>query len=199
MTYVPYTAEGARPFYRRFERRYRAFGAHEFVCLPADAPELRGAPGDRKRLLRSLHDSDVVYLAGGNTFEFLHHLRESGLLAELTRFHARGGVLAGLSAGALLLTRDIALAGYPPFDRDPNEVGLAKQSQAALGLVDFDFFPHFRRSARYRDALARWSKRMQRPVYACPDGSGVVVEGDCFTAHGEVWLFDRGHESRIGD
>jgi dipeptidase E len=199
MTYVPYTTPGARLYFKRFERRYRAFGATEFACVAADAPELRGPKRVRAALLRELHESDIVYLAGGNTFEFLDNLRRSELLPELARFHARGGVLAGLSAGALLLTPDIELAGYPPFDRDPNEVGLAGRGLRALGLVDFEFFPHYRRSARYRDALARWSRRSGRPVYACRDGSGIVVEGDCFTAHGEVWLFDGGHESRVGD
>jgi dipeptidase E len=199
MTYVPYTTPGARPFFQRFERRYRAFGATAFVCVAADSPALRGTRRARSALLRELHDSDIVYLAGGNTFEFLDNLRRSDLLPELARFHARGGVLAGLSAGALLLTPDIELAGYPAFDRDPNDVGIPRARLGALGLVDFDFFPHFRRSARYRDALAAWSRRSGRPVYACRDGSGIVVEGDCFTAHGEVWIFDRGHASRIGD
>ena len=192
MTYVPFCSEGALPFFRRFERRYRAFGATRFECLPVDDPALRG---DRQSE-RTLLESDVVYLAGGNTFYFLMHLRRSGLLPVLRRFAERGGVLAGLSAGALLLTPNIALAGYPPFDRDENEVGI--RNQAALNLVAFEFFPHYRQSARLRDALLRYSRRCPRPVYACRDGSGIVVEGDRFTAHGDVYLFDRGRIRQIG-
>ncbi len=192
MTYVPYCSEGSAPFFRRFERRYRAFGASHFRCLPVDDPTLHG---DR-RAERGLLESDVVYLAGGNTYYFLKHLRRSGLMKVLRRFAERGGVIAGLSAGALLLTPHIALAGYPPFDRDENEVGLRNES--ALGLVGFEFFPHYRRSKRMREALLAYSRRCGRPVYACPDGSGIVIEGDRFTAHGDVFLFDRGRIRQIG-
>lgn len=198
MTYVPYTHEGARPFYQRFVRRYRGFGATHFDCVAPDRPELVSDPRARRRAARTLQESDIVYLSGGNTFHFLHHLRCSGLLEALAVHASRGKVVAGLSAGGILMTPNIGLAGYPPFDRDDDEIGLGPHRQRALGLVDFDFFPHYRSSERYRDALARYSRRTGRALYACRDGSGIVIEGDCFTAHGEVWLFDHGRLRRIG-
>jgi len=199
MTYMPYTIAGALPFYRRFERRYRAFGATRFACVAADDPRLAGNRAAWSAAARKIAGSDIVYLAGGNTYHFLAHLRRSGLLLELGRFAARGGVVAGLSAGALILTPHIALAGYPPFDRDSNDVGLRPAQCKGLGLVGFEFFPHYRRSTRYRESLRAYSRRSRGPVYACPDGSGIVVEGDRFTAHGEVWQFRSGQVSRIGD
>ncbi len=198
MTYVPFTADGARPFFRRFVQRYTRFGATDFHCIAPDDPLLVADGPDRRRVLADLAASDVVYLAGGNTFHFLHHLRRSGLLDAVDRFARRGGVVAGLSAGGILMTPDIGLAAYPEFDRDEDEIGLSKRARRALGLVDFEFFPHFRRSKRYREALAAYSRASGRALYACRDGSGIVVEGDRFTAHGEVWLFDRGRERRIG-
>ena len=198
MTYVPFTADGARPFYRRFVTRYSRFGATDFHCVAPDDPSLAREGPERRQVLAEIAASDVVYLAGGNTFHFLHHLRRSGLLAPLERFARRGGVVAGLSAGGILLTPHIGLAAYPEFDRDEDEIGLSPRACRALGLVDFEFFPHFRRSKRYRDALATYSQSSGRALYACRDGSGIVVEGDRFTAHGEVWLFDRGQERRIG-
>jgi len=199
MTYVPFTAEGAQPFFRRFERRYRPFGGSHFHCVPPDLAELTRPGPARRRAAETVLASDVVYLAGGNTFYFLMHLRRSGLLPVLKRFAARGGVLAGLSAGAHLLTPHIALAGYPTFDCDENEVGLSRRELGALGVVGFEFLPHYRHSPRYRRALAAYSRRSGRPVYACRDGSGIVVEGDRFTAHGDVWSYERGVERKIGD
>lgn len=193
MTYMPYTVEGALPFYRRFQRRYRAFGGSSFACIAADDPEL-----SFERAVRTIRCSDIVYLAGGNTFHFLAWLKRSRLFDELARFARRGGVVAGLSAGALILTPQIGLAGYPEFDRDPNDVRLARRRWSGLGLVGFEFFPHYRHSSRYRNALKKYSKSSGRPVYACRDGSGVVVEGDRFTAHGDVWQFVGGHGSKIG-
>lgn len=191
MTYVPMSEEGSRVFFRRFERRYRSFGGTHFQCLPVDVPRPASSPSAEQILLAS----DVVYLSGGNTYYFLHHLRRARLIGVLRRFVERGGVLAGLSAGAILMTPHIGLAGYPPFDRDENEVGL--RNEASLGLVGFEFFPHFRNSKRLRDALLRYSQRSARPVYACRDGSGLVIEGDRLTAHGDVFLFDRGLMRKI--
>ncbi len=197
MAYLPFTAEGAAPWFRRFERRFRAFGGRDFVCLPADLPELAHAGPARRRRIEALLASDVVFLSGGNTFTFLANLRRSGLLAALRRFAARGGVLAGVSAGAHLLTPHIRLAGHPPFDRDENEVGLPPRALGALDLVDLEFFPHYRHSPRYRRALAAWSRREPRPLYAGRDGSGLVIEGARIAPVGDVWRFDAGRETRI--
>lgn len=198
MTYVPFTLDGSRPFFRRFERRYRAFGAERFDLVAPDDPRLLEDRDAFRDAVRTLRASDVVYLAGGNTFYFLDALRRSGLFEELRAFARRGGVIAGLSAGALILTPHIGLAGYPSFDRDPNDVGLGARGRRGLGVVPFEFFPHFRRSPRYREALLEYSRTARGAVYACPDGSGIVVEGDRFTAHGRVWLFDRGRAVEIG-
>lgn len=198
MTYMPFTAERCAAYFHRFQRRYRAFGGTHFQCVPADLPELSSCRRSRAEAARKLRSSDVVYLAGGNTFYFLHHLRRSGLLAVLRKFAARGGVIAGLSAGAHLITPHIALAGFPEFDRDDNEVALPRNRLRSLGLVGFEFFPHYRNSRRYREALREYSSTSGRPLFACRDGSGIVVEGDCFTIHGDVWLFDRGFASKVG-
>ena len=191
MLYLPYHSDGAEVFYKRFQRRYRRFGATHFDCLPVDQLSLRNDPAAVRRVM----SSDVIYLAGGNTFYFLKHLKRSGLAPVLKRFGARGGVLAGLSAGALILTPNIELAGYPPFDRDENDVGLT--NLRALNLVRFEFFPHYRNSKKLNDALLHYSRHRRHPVYACRDGSGIVIEDDRFTAHGEVRLFHAGLSLKI--
>jgi dipeptidase E len=197
MTYIAFTADGAAHFYHRFVRRYKAFGGTDFHCLAADDPTYARPGPARQVAAKILLASDVVYLSGGNTFHFLMHLRRSGLVDVLRRFADRGGVLAGLSAGAILTTPNIGLAAYPPFDRDENEVEIPESRWGALDLVDFEFFPHFRTSRKIRDALCSYSERSRFPLYACRDGSGIIVEGDRFTAHGDVWLFDRGQERKI--
>jgi len=198
MTYVPFTAEGAGPFFRRFERRFRVFGGTHFHCVPADLPALAHAGSARRRATEVLLASDIVFLAGGNTFSFLANLAQSGLLPVLRRFAARGGAVAGMSAGAHLLTPHIRLAGYPPFDCDENEVGLPHHELGALALVDFEFFPHYRHSPRYRRALAAYARREGRRLYACRDGSGVVIEDERVTPVGDVWTFEGGVERRVG-
>ena len=88
------------------------------------------------------------------------------------------------------MTENIETAGYPEFDRDENEVGLKNLS--SLNLVDFLFFPHFRNSSRYDSAFKRFSKSKKKNIYACPDGSGVVVNGDEIRFLGRVFAFSQG-------
>ena len=41
MTSMPHTSDGALPFFRRFERRYRKFGATALELVAADDPPPR--------------------------------------------------------------------------------------------------------------------------------------------------------------
>lgn len=186
LTYIPYLWDGHRTFYERSVRRYRKFGFTKFHCLPVDRPFLKE---DAKKALQS----DVIYLAGGNTFYFLKCLRESGFLGLLKKYAQKGGVIAGLSAGGLVMTPHIGLAGYPRHLADPNEVRL--KNLKALSLVQFEFFPHYSRSSkRLDDALSRYSKRSRYPIVASPDGGGVILNGSTTAFYGRTSIFQKGRK-----
>lgn len=81
---------------------------------------------------------DAVYLAGGNTFALLHHLRRSGLDRLLPGLLADGMLYLGASAGAAVAGLDVEPlslmddpAEAPPLD-----------STRGLGLVDLVLLPH---------------------------------------------------------
>jgi dipeptidase E len=139
--------------------------------------------------------SDAIHMGGGNTFYFLNSLRKAKLLKDLRNFTLKGGILTGLSAGAIMMTENIELAGYPEFDRDENNVGIKNLS--SLNLVDFAFFPHFKNSARYDVVFKKYSKLKQKIIYACPDGAGIVVNGDEIRFVGKCYAFSDGHKFSI--
>ena len=140
MTYVPFCSEGHNVFYQRFIRRYKPYGATHFDCIPIDDPTLTLQRNTKERIL----NSDIIYLSGGNTYYFLKYLRSSGIDKLLQSHVAKGGVLGGLSAGSIIMTPNIHLAGYPAFDRDENAVGI--KNLHGLNLVNFEFFPYYRNS-----------------------------------------------------
>ncbi len=188
ITYVPFAAAGSDAFYRRFVRRYRPYGFKNFHHFPIDVPFTPDA-------LEKALASDAIYLAGGNTFYFLHHLRRCGLLTRFRDYAAAGGVIAGLSAGAIILTPNIGLAGYPPFDCDRNDIGL--KDLRALSLVPFEFFPHYHGRAPLRAALLDYSKRSLNPLVGVADGGGVVVEDGRLEFVGRTELFMGGAHGRL--
>jgi dipeptidase E len=92
-----------------------------------------------------------------------------------------GGLLIGVSAGAILLTPSVesaALCGdatYPELS-----------DRSALNLVDFAIMVHFDESPMQCAELERFAARSKRTVYGVPDGSGVVVDGSRLELLGRV-------------
>lgn len=98
--------------------------------------------------IRSLEEQDkllasnVLIISGGNTFNLLNNLRESGLDTSIRYFLNKPNfVLSGFSAGALVLTPNIKICNLPDFD--DNLVGLKDLN--SLGVVDFEVFPHYKK------------------------------------------------------
>jgi len=188
VTYIPSSSDYGVEDFREFVEAFETVRPCEFAYFPIDTPfssEMRS---------RAL-ESDVVFLSGGNTFYFLRNLRRLGLLKDLRHAHAEGKVLAGLSAGAIMLTPNINTASYPKFDCDENFVSL--RNFAALQLAPFEFFPHYAQSDRYRKALLAASRKTKNPIYAAPDGCGLVVSSGDFRVVGSAHVFHKGHSFSI--
>lgn len=168
VTFIPSSSYLSEQEFRAFVRHYSKYKITRFIHFPVDVPFDR-------IIFQEVMRSDAIHLAGGNTFYFLNSLRKAKLITELRRFVQQGGVLTGLSAGAILMTENIEMAAYPEFDRDENTVNLKNLS--ALNLLNFSFFPHFKNSARYDAAFKSYSRNKKKVVYACPDGSGIVING----------------------
>jgi len=60
------------------------------------------------------------------------------------------------------------------------------QDIISLGLVDFAFVPHFGRFGTNFTGLEAYSQEHQMDVYACPDGTGIVVENEKIECIGEI-------------
>lgn len=117
------------------------------------------------------------------------------MLPKLRKFAQNGGVLAGLSAGALIMTPSIKLAGIPKFDADENAVGLRDLS--GLGLTNFEFSPHHTENKNREKVLSQYSRKCKSPIYACVDGGGIVVNDQQLTAYGRTTVFHRGERFKL--
>jgi dipeptidase E len=183
MTYVPFCSEGSQTYFYRAIRRYAPLGVIDFLCLDLEQDPTRAQ-------IREALRSDIVYLAGGNTFFFLHQIQRLNMLPLLREYVRKGGVLAGLSAGALIMTPTISLAGVPGLDPDENDISL--KNPKALGVVPFEFSPHFVPSKIKIQRHLAYSRKVDRVIYASQDGGGIIVQGRAISFVGPTWAFFRG-------
>lgn len=185
MTYIPSASFGGEIDFKDFVGNFASFEMTKFIYFPVDLPF-------DNTLADEAFKSDIIHLGGGNTYYFLHYLRKHKLMTRLRDFVKDGGVLTGLSAGAILMCPTIETAGFPSFDRDENEENITNFK--GLNLVKFEFFPHYRNSKRYDRELLKYSRKSKLPLFACTDGAGLIVEGDCFQTIGRTVLFSKGQK-----
>jgi cyanophycinase len=122
-------------------RTWIAQGCAHFGDLGAEVEpvEIRGREdADDPAWEQAIGEADLVYLSGGKPDHLLAALRDTAAGAALARVHARGGVVAGCSAGAMVLAARQPRVGGRRFIRLP--VGWT----AALGFVpDTAVLPHY--------------------------------------------------------
>jgi dipeptidase E len=162
--YVPSGPDPDLHFFRDSQAYYAQYEIDLAVYCDLDEPSI-------DILLQALLDCDAIHLSGGHTGSFLQRLRTSGALKRLRDWALDGGILIGASAGAILMAPTIAADGLF-CGRRPEDV----HDGEALDLVPFEFFPHLNDSAAYLPDLVRYSLSTPRPIIACRDGEGVIVE-----------------------
>lgn len=188
VTFIPSSSYLSEQEFKSFVKHYSKFKISRFIHFPIDLPF-------DKIMLQEVMRSDAIHMAGGNTFYFLNALRKAKLLPQLKAFAKKGGVLTGLSAGGIMMTENIGMAAYPEFDRDENTVNVTNLN--SLNLVDFLFFPHFKNSSRYDTAFRKYTREHNKMIYACPDGSGLVVNDQELRFIGKCFAFSQGHKYSI--
>lgn len=186
IAYIPSCSYESEIDFGNFVKHFnKFFGLTQFIHFPIDIPF------DRV-LLNEVLNSDLIHLSGGNTYYFLKHLKRSGMLSRLREYVLKGGVLTGLSAGGIVMTPTITTASFPSFDCDENDENLKNLN--SMGLVKFEFFPHYSNSKRYDQELLSYSKKLERPIYASTDTSGIIVEEESIKFFGRNYCFFRGRK-----
>lgn len=188
--FVPSDSYDGELEFQYFVKRFKKHGVKRFLYFPVDVPQ------DRV-FFNEVLKSHLIFLGGGNTYYFMKHLRSSGLFKKLKKYVSGGGVLAGESAGAIMMTPTINAASYPAFDCDENDEGM--KNLKALSLVSFEFFPHYRNSPRYDKELKKQSLKLKYPIFASADGCGVIREHQKISFVGKGYCFFNGQKVRLLD
>lgn len=121
---------------------------------------------EKKKLL----SSNILFITGGNTFRLLFNLRLSGLDKTIKEFaQKKEFVIAGGSAGAIVLTPSIKVASFP--SGDVNKVGI--KDLTALNLINFEIFPHY--SRKDKKDLEEYKKTCKNKIKIIPNGQYLLI------------------------
>ena len=141
-------------------QRWAAMGVQHFTALGAEVEPVlvrdRAGAGD-EAFVQALGEADLIYLSGGKPAFLLSVLAGSRLANAIVEAHARGAVVAGCSAGAMVLAGRLpglrgrilpwplrwrmglglvpAAAILPHYDAWPEPLSALMALQAPRGLV----------------------------------------------------------------
>jgi len=126
---------------------------------------------NRKIEKDDLKNTDVIFVFGGNAFDYLDRIRKTGLDKAIKSFVKGGGVYLGLSAGSYVACPTIEAATWKHADK--NTIGL--KNLRGLNLVPFLITAHFEN--KYREIIEQAAKTTKYPIIALTDKQAVLVKG----------------------
>ncbi len=128
---------------------------------------------NQEKLEKLLSTKDMLFVNGGNTFFLLYWMRKSGFGVALKNFLSDDKLYVGVSAGGIVVTPTISIAGVEPGDA--NNVGM--QDFTGLSTVDFEFSPHVPDMVSYM-SVEEYSKITPNKIYSVDDYTAVLVQDD---------------------
>jgi len=117
-----------------------------------------------------IHDYDVMYVCGGNTFYLMCHLKNTGFDKKIIEFVNAGKVYVGVSAGSVIIGPNIRISAH--FDL--NDIGL--KDFTGLNLTDTIICPHYQR--KEESIIDKFEKENNCEVLRLKDGQAMEILGD---------------------
>ena len=178
--YIPSTSDPERNWFKKQQMYYESLGADLSIYFEL---ETKYVPDKINDLLAC----DAIHLSGGSTYNFLYRLRRRNLIHLLRNYVEKGGVLIGVSAGAILMTPEIStthICGEEP-SHNLNDL-------SALNFVDFAFLPHINKIESIENKMIEYSIVQRRKIFGCSDGDGIIVDNGNVQFIGNLILAENG-------
>lgn len=143
---------------------------------------------DERDSSMKFHHANLLYLAGGNTYQLMQRISDTKSQALITQFHEAGKLIVGCSAGGMVFGNNIGLSN------DENTVAL--RDLAGLGLVDFDMIMHYHSNETIDQKIWDHMERTSHSVIAIPDLGAILIEKGRVLSLGRegVYLFKDGEK-----
>jgi len=172
ITYFPSTPDPRRKYFEEKRSYYLKIGFSEVNFFEPEESSV-------EERIAAFQETDVVHLSGGEVISFSHRMRSTGCDQLLRQFLERGGVVLGVSAGAMILSRTFKSASL--FKERGEFFG--------LGLFDFEIIPHAGENFPRPDLLQTFAQRNKLSLYVMNDGDIVVLHGKKIRTYGSPQFF----------
>ena len=119
-------------------------------------------------------DADVIYFTGGNSFFLMDQLRKTGTDELLKKELAKGKLMIGESAGAIICAPTIQY--IEQMDEKPEDY--SQEDDAGLDLIDFYILPHYL-TAPFKKVTEKIMAEFS-DLNLCPinNHQGIVIDGE---------------------
>jgi dipeptidase E len=125
----------------------------------------------KNKSVEDLKDVKGIIIEGGNTFKLLKELKDSDFIGALRGFIKKDGIVYGISAGAIILTKNIITAN--PIDE--NNVNI-KDLNGLNFLKDMGIFCHYEK--KYDKEILEISNEKKLEIFGLPEGTGIYIDDD---------------------
>ncbi len=131
-----------------------------------------------------LKSVDIIFVCGGNTFYLLEQMRKTGFDTWL-KDNLDTKVYVGISAGSIVATPTIAVAGIGDADENRNQL----TDLSGLNLVSFEISPHTNDDLKH-EVNRDYKKTTQNELFGLDNESAlkvengtveIITEGECLT------------------
>lgn len=140
-----------------------------------------------------LEAADVIFVSGGTSAHLMRYIEESGL-KELLPELLKTRVLAGISAGSVVMSPTLKLSDKDKTAWYKDKFGY--EAKEGLGFVDFYIHPHLnapKHPQRSKEVVERTAKEVSETIYAIDDQMAIkVVDGNAeVIGEGEYIVFNK--------
>jgi cyanophycinase len=150
--------------------------------------EDRNEAGDREKL-RVLDDAAGIFFSGGDQLRITSQIGDSGIEAKVRALFERGGLVAGTSAGASVMSDTMLVRGSSAVTHRIGDLHMAP----GLGLIrDVIIDQHFAERGRFGRLIGAVAHNPRILGIGIDEDTAAVVEGDGFEVigSGAVYVVD---------
>ena len=119
---------------------------------------------------KKIAEADIIYIGGGDTIKLLDNIKKYGIDVLLEEAYENGTVLAGMSAGAILLSKE----GFSDSKIIRNELDKHVFIDG-LNFINISFCPHYNATPNKEKELKEELNKNNREVYCLENCTALKI------------------------